>query len=212
MSSRTALRPVHLRELGAALMQGIPIDLSDEDAVHALNHRDELHRNLARILRSSTLCGIVEGRGSILVDYDMSVEEMIGRGKYDRVDADINSQNFPSTRRGTDNVRVVLVHFGRDTISEPINRGMILEPKTEEVLFQLDKRNLRAAELPELLAVHAAYPELRGGMPLVALGSVWQNPVNQLVPGIWGDTTSSLELAPIARKWSEGDRFLAVHK
>ena len=97
----------------------------------------------------------------VSVDYSMSLGQMIALGKYDWTNSEVSSKHFPVNRRGTAKADIVLVQF---------DHAM----KSEDVLRELDAQGLRPAELPELLAFGATYPEKQGEFPVVALGSVWQ--------------------------------------
>jgi len=99
----------------------------------------------------------------VTVNYDLSVEAAVKAGKYDWSDDDITSRNSRSNHKGTADVEITLVHFNRFT-------------KSDEVIRELDKQNLRPAELLELLAFGAKYPELQRDFPIVGLNSVWQDP------------------------------------
>ena len=85
---------------------------------------------------------------------------MIASGKYDWRDFAITSNNFPITKRGTDKVLVELIQFDRDMGSA-------------DVIRELDTMGLRPADLPELLAFGANYPEKQREFPITLLGSVW---------------------------------------
>ena len=97
----------------------------------------------------------------VRVNHDLSVKEAVSAGKYDWENDDINDKNFPSKRSGLAQIDIRLVHFNKDMSSE-------------DVLKELDKMGLRPAELPELLALGAEYPDEQRKYPIVALGSVWR--------------------------------------
>jgi len=98
----------------------------------------------------------------VTVNYDLSVAEAIGAGNYQAVHQDINARNFPSTRSGQVALDIVLVRFEH-------------RMKSEDVLQELDKEGLRPAELPELLAFGAKYPDVQRKFSVAGLGSVWQD-------------------------------------
>jgi hypothetical protein len=98
----------------------------------------------------------------LAVNYDLSVEEAIAAGDYQAVNADISGRNFSWTRRGKVDAEIVLVRFDQRMSSEDVLRG-------------LEQEGLRAAELPELLAFGAAYPDEQRKFSVVGLGSVWQD-------------------------------------
>ena len=98
----------------------------------------------------------------VTVNYDLPVGEAIAAGNYQAVNADINAKHFPSTRSGQAALEIVLVRFE--------NRM-----KSEDVLQELDKEGLRAAELPEFLAFGAKYPDVQRRFSVAGLGSVWRD-------------------------------------
>lgn len=96
----------------------------------------------------------------IVVDYGQTLQRMIANGKYDYVNSDINTDNFPVSN-GKQDIVIELVHFGRGV-------------ESEAVLKEFESRGLRAATLPELLAFGATYPEKQHEFSIIALGSVWR--------------------------------------
>lgn len=92
------------------------------------------------------------------VDYNLSLAQMIEAGEYDRTADDITWGNFTVKKRESGEVELHIVGFGRDMT-------------TDEVLAELDKRNLRPAELSELLALGATHRNLQRSFPFIALGS-----------------------------------------
>jgi hypothetical protein len=98
----------------------------------------------------------------VTVNYAQTLEEMIAAGKYDWLKSDIKAKNFPVDGKGTSAVNIELVHFNRTMHSD-------------EALAELNKMGLlRPANLPELLAFGATYPDKQREFPIVALGSVWR--------------------------------------
>jgi len=95
------------------------------------------------------------------VDYGRSVEDGVKAGRYDWVDSDITSYNFPTKRKGRAEVAVELINFNR-YISD------------NEVFSELNTPDYRPAELHELLALGEKYPGVKRDFPVVALGSVWR--------------------------------------
>ncbi len=96
----------------------------------------------------------------LAVNYDLPFAEAVDAGKYQGVHSSITSHNFPSKRYGRAQSEIILVRYGRRMTSE-------------EVLSELDMEGLRAAELPELLAFGAEYPEVQRQFCVIGLGSVW---------------------------------------
>jgi hypothetical protein len=134
----------------------------------------------------------------VTVNYDLSVEEMIRAGKYDRASSEINSQNFPAEKKGVSDLLIHLVRF--DGFME-----------SEEVLRELDKQGLRPATLPELLALGAQHPYLQRRFPIVALGLVWHG--GRVVACLWGDARNrGLGYDWLGIRWDGLHRFAAVPK
>ncbi len=137
----------------------------------------------------------------VTVNYDRSVEDGIKAGKYDWANNDITLSHFPSEETGTKEVSVELIHFGQDKT-------------TDEVLSELDKKELRPATLKELLALGEKYPGLQREFPIIALGSVWQDPYgNRYCAYLCRyDAERDLDLDWIDGRWDGYCRFAAVRK
>lgn len=100
---------------------------------------------------------------SVAVDYSKTLVQMIQTGQYVRFDGEITAEHFPITGKGKEKVNLQLVHLNR-------------EVRSGEALSELNRRGLRPATLPELLAFGAKYPELQREFTILALGSVWAKP------------------------------------
>lgn len=139
----------------------------------------------------------------VVLDYDMTLRQMIEAAKYDWMNDDITEEHFPFNKRENGEVELHVVHFGRDI-------------RTKEVLARLDERGLRPAELPELLALGATHPNLQRDYPLVALGSEWRNPgggVDYAILGERGDRRNLLLIwSGSDDEWHDYYRFVAVSK
>ena len=98
----------------------------------------------------------------VAVNYELSVEAAIDAGSYQAVHGDITSKNFPSQRSGQAELEMVLIRYEH-------------RMKSENVVEELDKEGLRPAELPELLAFGAKYPDVQRKFSVVGLGSVWKD-------------------------------------
>jgi len=98
----------------------------------------------------------------VTVNYDLSVEEAIAAGDYQAVHADINGRNFPCARKGQAELEIVLVRFEH-------------RMRSEDVVQELEKEGMRAAELPEFLAFGAKYPDVQRKFSIAGLGSFWQD-------------------------------------
>lgn len=98
----------------------------------------------------------------IVIDYDMTLEDMVAAGNYDWGNLSINSKNFRfEQKKGKIRVRTFLVCFGKDT-------------KYGQVIRELNKLGLRPGNLPELLAFGATYPEKQLEFPIVQFGTIWE--------------------------------------
>jgi hypothetical protein len=133
------------------------------------------------------------------VDYGRSVEDGAKAGRYDWVNPDITSCNFPTKRKGTAEVAVELINFNRHV-------------STDEALRELDGMGYRPAELHELLAFGEKYPEVQREFPVVALGSVWQYRVGvRVVPYLGrGGSGRRLGLGWVGYGWDGFYRFAVV--
>ncbi len=154
----------------------------------------------------SGLQSIIEERNfneafTITVNYDLSLQEMIATGKYDLVNCNITQNHFPLTGNGKIELLLDLVHFGK-TMS------------IDNVLQEFDRRGLRSAILPELIAFGAKFPEKQREFPIVALGSVWTGSNGyRLVPYLYGHgSEGGLYLHWYDYDWRDSYRFLAFRK
>ncbi len=136
----------------------------------------------------------------VTVDCRQSLQAMIQAGRYDWVNSDITEKHFPVTR-GSQDVSVELVHFDREMTSD-------------DVLAELDRRGLRPATLPELLAFGAKYPEKQREFPIVALASAWRHWLGgRSVPFLSRNAEErDLGLSWLDSRWGALYRFAAVRK
>lgn len=150
------------------------------------------------------------GTFRVQVNYDLRLEAAIKSGNYDWKNDDINDKNFPSKRSGSAELDIRLVHFNKDM-------------SYEDILKELDKMSLRPAELPELLALGAKYPDEQRKYPIVAMGSMWRGyggrdgEIWRIVPSLWnnrGRRGLSLDCHSTGSEcgWSVDFRFAAVSK
>ena len=137
----------------------------------------------------------------VSVNYDLPLVEAVEAGKYQGVHASITGQNFPSKRRGQAQLEIILVRYDRRTTSE-------------EILRELDKEGLRAAELPEFLAFGAEYPEMQRRFSVIGLGSVWTDRKGyRNVPCLYEASEARyLDLHWWDDGWYSHSRFAAVRK
>lgn len=95
----------------------------------------------------------------VVVDYSQSLEQMIVASHCSYSEFDINDSRqfrFPGWKSGKVKVNLQLIQLGRVV-------------STDEVRAEMNRRNLRPATLPELLAFATAYPEMQRQFPIAAL-------------------------------------------
>jgi len=170
---------------------------SDDD-IRRIKTNKALRRQIAELIVSDR---VICGRHNVVVDYGMSLADMIDIGRYDWKNNDIMTKHFPISGSGTSETEIVLFQF---------NKGM----STDAVLAELDKRGFRAATLPELLALGADQPELQRQFPIIALGSVWRRPDGNRNVACLGrrDAERFLLLDWYEFVWCGVCRFAAVRK
>jgi len=138
----------------------------------------------------------------VAVNYDQTVKEMVQAGKYDWSGSkfQVTGDTFPVNHRASGTVEIVLVHFHRHI-------------GWQEALGELDKMGFRPAELPELLAFGATYPEKQREFPIIALGSQYSG--QQWFPSLdyhnWADWGRTLNVGNFPES-NVSFRFAAVRK
>jgi hypothetical protein len=143
-------------------------------------------------------------RYQITVDYSLSVEQAVAQGRYDWSEPAITCERClpQNSCRGQVQVVVGLVCFN-------------LPIKSDQAIVQLDRCGLRPAQLSELLALGAQYPEQQRQYPIVALGSVWSDQSGcqrVLLLGV-RDFDRTLELGEYGGGcWDADVRFAAIRK
>lgn len=98
----------------------------------------------------------------VVVDYRLTLKEMIVAGKYEEAQAEITPDHFPIVGEGKKNVEITIMQIEHSS-------------ETSEVLERMKIFELRPATIEELLTLGATYPDLqwrRSG--IVALGSRWR--------------------------------------
>ncbi len=135
------------------------------------------------------------------VDYALPLVDAIGAGDYQGVHASITKENFPPTRHGQAQVEIILVRYDQRI-------------ESENVLAELDREGLRAAELPEILAFGAEYPEVQRKFSVVGLGSVWTDRKGyRNVPCLYEASEGRyLDLHWWNDGWYSYSRFAAIRK
>lgn len=154
------------------------------------------------------LAGVVEVETihfCVHVNYNLTVAEMVAAGKYDWANSDISFEHFPPdpSRPMTESVCVEIVRYGCPMSNEDIDRDF-------------EKRGLRNATLPELLALGAEHPDEQRNGAIAARGSVWHGSLGDrgvayLCRAAAG-SGRGLDLRWIERDWQRWWRFAAVRK
>ncbi|MFA6588416.1 MAG: hypothetical protein WCT08_05100 [Patescibacteria group bacterium] len=178
---------------------GMLADLSKK-----LQNRILLPSQLERFLKEKNpFDSIVTDKDKVLdvaVNRDRSIADGIAAGKYYSKHPDINDKNFPCTGSGTELIKIILVHFDKSM-------------STGDVLKELGERNLRPADLQELLAVGEQYPEEQRTCGIVALASEWDKEFPFLTGETWIHGHRNLSLIYPENGWhSFGWGFAAVPK
>jgi hypothetical protein len=198
-TASTKMSTGQFREFAGAVLRSLPDDLDESVVQGWIQNQESLRKALREALAPNGKSA--DNAYPLVVDYGLSVETAVRAGRYDWSNDNITSRNFPTKRKEKRQVVVELVHLDRSA-------------STEDVLRELDKADMRPAELHELLALGEVYPELQRGFPVVALGSVWQYQNGYRdVPYLYRRGAERLlDLSWIEFDWREICRFAAVRK
>jgi hypothetical protein len=174
------------------LGDGIMSDIAEAMVAETLPSRDEFRKVL----------GLGPIALKIVIDYSMTLADMIEAGRYDWKSDNITEKHFPHSEMGK--VRwqrdVQLIHFNRIISSDDVEK-------------ELDKMGLRPGMIEELLAFGATFPETQRKFPVVALGSVAETDGGRLVTGLgMGGSGRRLYLSWRGIDRDEVCRFLALRK
>jgi hypothetical protein len=143
------------------------------------------------------------------IDYSKSLAESVTAGHYDFANLNITEENFPTTMgdpeivdnpTGLHVVEADLVHLDCFVGSYG-------------VLREMECLGLRPGTMRELTAF-GEHSDIQRQYLIVALGSVWTNPIGDRVVGcLWEDAVSrGLRLSKFDDGWRAGARFLAFRK
>ena len=140
---------------------------------------------------------------TLVANYGTKLEDQGKEGRYDYVNPNFTSANFPTELTGTVNLENGrLVHFGRDM-------------STEAALKKLDEMGLRPGNAHELAAFGIKFPEVQRDYPIVALGGKrWQSPDDGECVAYLSRWLGERELglSVVADDWCVSYRFLAFPK
>jgi hypothetical protein len=157
-------------------------------------------KNLAEEISKFIISKII-GDYNAVIDYDLSLAEMIAVGKYEWTNSEITAERFPVKGKGQVNINFTVKHFARSI-------------STETALKELDEQGLRPATIEELLAFGVKYPNEQRKYPIVALGSVGLNSHGHRVVAFLSEDDSKRRLFLYygGSGWVGCYRFLAVGK
>ncbi len=143
----------------------------------------------------------IEGRFPVVIDYSLSLEEMIDKGEYDRKDSRINSENFSISKKGKNEVELLLIRFNRTVCS-------II------VLNEMEKMGLRPARIEELLIFGSGHPMVQTRSSVLALGtsSVRATGYHEALSLTDGDSGRGLGFYMLNKEFNTYCRFLVVRK
>lgn len=97
----------------------------------------------------------------VMVDFRLSVSEMIAAGQFGWVNPQIAEVRCPIAGAGVAKAVLELVYRGQYV-------------KSQEVIGEFSRRNLQPARFEHLLALAAQYPELQQQFPIAILTSDWE--------------------------------------
>ncbi len=171
---------------------------NEEDIYNALKSNSKLVDKFAELI-VNTVKTVKENILHIVAG--LSLNERIKKGKYDWTNSDINDKNFPETVPADYDAEYKLFHFNRSISSD-------------DAIKEMEKEGYRPGNIHELLALGEAKPELQKEFPVIAIGSVWQDPDGGRFVAVldYGDSRRKLNLYWFDGVWGDEDRFLAVRK
>jgi hypothetical protein len=127
--------------------------------------------------------------------------QLIATGKYDWVSPDINDEHFLLTQKGT-----------MRTFAHPVDLGRGRMVRNSDAKIELAKSGLHPANIEQLLAFGAAYPNEQRKYPIIALESVSQIHGHQCVAFLAADRGSRIAgILAWDDDWSTAMRFLVVY-
>jgi len=132
----------------------------------------------------------------VVVDYRLTLADIISIGKYDQISHNVANEVLPSQKSSKTEIELRLIHFHCDVSSK-------------EAIEELNRLGLRPATLPELLFFGAKFPDKQRRLKIIALGS---RVVDKSSCGmLHGDgSTRRLSFYAYFNQWRSGYRFLAV--
>lgn len=172
--------------------------------VHDIFHGEAQIANRLAVRRALGLGALPSTPGSHVVDYGMSLDEMIAAGNYDWKNNDITAKRFPIVGKGKVEFEDTIFHFDRDISSEDA---------VKEILAADPKNPWEPAKIENILAYGAKNPEEQRKFPIVGLGSVGEVDGSRYVPYLYRSVSERyLNLRWWDDGWNADCRFLGVRK
>lgn len=139
----------------------------------------------------------------VVIDNDMSLEDMIKAGNYDWGNWSINAKNFKFKRgKGKIGVTIKLICF---------NRLM----SYRKIIRWFNRHGLRPGNLLELLAFGSTYPKKQLEFPVVQMGTLWRIKKRRGSRGLYlrrGNKERGLSAIWLEHGFLKYYRFIAVEK
>lgn len=162
---------------------------------------------MSNVSNAGESLGVIDGKNEVVVNYDLSLDEMIALGEYEEdFDKNITAEHFPFEGRGECNFLVARFHFNK-------------EMNSDDIIAAISRQGYRPVGIEVLLTIGAQCFDLRCKSQIVGLGSVSrfqvskEGPVGDFMPTLWRyPDTHSLGLCWYTRSWSVGVQFAAVRK
>jgi hypothetical protein len=167
-------------------------------------HADAQIANRLAVRKALGLGALPSTPGSHVVDYSMSLDEMIVAGNYDSKNGNINAKQFPIIGKGRVEFEDTLFDFGRDISSEEA---------VKQIVAADSKNPWTPGKAENVLAYGAKNPEEQRKHPIVGLGTVGEVHGRRYVLCLYGSGSERyLSLGGWDVGWGAGCRFLAVRK
>ena len=155
---------------------------------------------MSSVSNSGESLGIIDGENAVVVNYALSLKEMISCGGYNPVGENIIAKNFPF--EGEEECKLLVARF-----------CFSKEMMSDSIIAEMDRQGYRPARIKVLLSLGEQCSDLRCKSQVVGLGSVWHGEIGDFVPTLWRyPDKHALDLCFYTRVWSAGVQFAAVRK
>jgi hypothetical protein len=161
----------------------------------------------------------------VVVDYSMSLADMIATGNYAWKNDDVTSEHFPVSGTGVVTIELEIVHldgyFRTAEVMGHLNANGLRPAdvkefstyiSSEQVWRCLASRGLRPARIEELLAFGATFPKVQLEHAVICFASVWRDSYGESYLPYLTCGRRGFDLVRYNEIWSDECRFLAVHK